>query len=125
MGGRGVPPPCPLPIPEQILVGAKQLRPEVSPCPPRLRGEYLLTAPARAAAAHAAVAAPVPGHDRAADRATRSVAHVDQLFHGVGRVVVSGDRAAGNALRRKSHIVGVTEIKSRSLDSGRSGLRSG
>src|ERR1017187_5345644 len=42
-----------------------------------------LTAPTRTPAAHAAVAAPVPGHDRAADRATGCVAHIDQLFHGV------------------------------------------
>src|SRR5271166_6353123 len=66
-------------------------RPEsrISPCPLFLCAEPLLTAPARAAAAHAAVAASVAGHDGAADRATGGVAHVDQLFQRVGGVVMS------------------------------------
>src|ERR1019366_8189230 len=53
-----------------------------------------LAAPTRTPTAHATVAAPVPRHDRAADRATGSVAHVDQLFQCVGCVVVSGERSA-------------------------------
>ena len=57
-----------------------------------------LTAPTRTAAAHAAVAASVAGHDGAADGATGSVAHVDQLFQRVGGVVVSGDRSAHREL---------------------------
>src|ERR1019366_205093 len=66
-GGRGVRPIRPFPI-----------------------WETNLAAPARAAAAHAAVATTVSGHDRAADGATGGVAHVDQLFQRVGGVVVSG-----------------------------------
>ncbi len=61
-----------------------------------------LTAPAGTPAAHAAVAASVAGHDGAADGATRGVAHVDQLFQGVGGVDVSGDGAAGEPSRQLS-----------------------
>src|SRR5208337_1510563 len=90
-------------------------RARITPCPPCLRGESLLTAPTRAPAAHAAVATAVPGHDGAADRATGGVAHVDQLFQRVGCVVVSRHSSPRNALRWQSHTVGVTEAKSRSL----------
>src|ERR1035438_9179568 len=57
MGGRGVPPPQSIPLRETNLA-----------------------APTRTPAAHAAVAAPIPGHDGAANGATGGVAHVDQFF---------------------------------------------
>src|SRR5258708_3000790 len=57
-----------------------------------------LTTPARAPAAHASIAASVSRHDRAADVAAWGVAHVYQVFHGVGGVVDAAisdtDRAA-------------------------------
>ena len=56
---------------------------------------YQLTAPARAAATHAAVAASASRHECSADRAAWSVAHVDQLFQRVGSVVVARGRSAG------------------------------
>ena len=59
-----------------------------------------LAASAGAAAAHAAVTASVAGHDGAADVAAGGVAHVDQLFQGVGSVDVSGDGSARDTSAR-------------------------
>ena len=68
---------------------------------PRFPQDILhLGTPARAPTAHAPIATPIPGHDRSADVAAWGVAHVDQVFHGVGGVIVDAaifhaSRAAG------------------------------
>lgn len=53
---------------------------EVRGGPPCLCDESFLRAPAGAAAAHASVAASIPGHDGAADGADGRVAHVNQVL---------------------------------------------
>src|SRR5215472_17462135 len=92
-----------------------RVRPALSRVEGCLRGEYGSATATRTTTRHASVAAPIPGHDGSADRAAWRVAHIDQLFQGVGSVMMSGRRFSGTALGWVSHNVGINESLQRLL----------
>ena len=70
---------------------------QLSPAPPSTTSSfYCSAAPARRPAAHAAVAASIAHHDRAAGATTRSVAHVIHATHRVRRVIQPAVLQAGH-----------------------------
>jgi len=64
--------------------------------------EITLTAPARRSAAHAAVARAVAHHDCPAGAATRRIAHVVHLAHGIGGMIQAAIRHFGDTGCRRS-----------------------